>query len=98
MIDLQLISRTHFTRSNQIADRWEWFWEKETPSGRVICVSEVGYDSLGEAFESFYSREPIDGLWKYGMLPPINYAVQKFAEDHWVITRHLPVTQKNIDN
>jgi hypothetical protein len=85
----KLLHRTHFRRNNHGISGspvWQWYWTKQSPNGQNIAVGGEGYDEREGAFNGFFASEGVD--WTPGMMPPESYMIQKFAEDHWVITKY----------
>lgn len=85
-----IVSRTHFRRFRVKPDaEWQWFWRTETPDGRnAIAVGGEGYDNLkGGAVNGYLSQQGFAG-WSPDDDMPEGYKLEKYADDHYVITRY----------
>jgi hypothetical protein len=99
-----IISRVHFRRREHAKFvEYEWYWTEVAPNGKNISVGGEGYDELRGALNGFFASEGMPD-WKPTsvqpgkiMMPNNNYAIQKFADDHYVITKFQDETDDTED-
>lgn len=91
----KLVSRTHFKRSHsEKEDAWLWYWATEAPNAVKVGVGGEGYDELAGSLNGFMSQQGYPA-WKSSHALPEGYVLEKFADDHYVITRFEEKEENN---
>jgi len=86
-----VISRTHFRKRPTGSQSWQWYWHTESIDARSVAHSGRGYGRLDTAIRKFMAHDTEEG-WvpTEGMFAmPENFVLQKFASDHYVITKYV---------
>jgi len=89
-------SRIHFRRREHAKFvEYEWYWTKQSPNGQKISVGGEGYGELRGALNGFFASEGLSDWKPTSIQPgkivmPPGYSIQKFADDHYVITKFKP--------
>lgn len=96
-------SRIHFRRREHAKFvEYEWYWTKQSPNGQNIAVGGEGYAELRGALNGFFAAEGLPDWKPTSIQPgkivmPDNYSVQKFADDHYVITKFKVAEPEDVE-
>ena len=94
----RIVSRTHFRRREHAKFvEWEWYWSKQSPNGEKIAAGGEGYDQLRSSLNGFFANEGMPDWKPMSISPgkiamPPGYSIEKFADDHYVITQFADET------
>jgi hypothetical protein len=85
-MDRKVKNRTHFRRQHTPKAGWQWHWTTKANNGETVAVGGEGYDELRGAVNGFFSTHGIDV--EQASLASEFSKLEKFSDDHYVITQY----------